>query len=313
MSGLSLSIIIVAHNQAAYLPQTFDSLRRQTCGIKNLEIILINDSSTDETQTLFDRFQAEHLENTRTQCVQFKNVGQTRNAGLALVSTPYLVFLDGDDLLSEDACTQLIHTAQSTEAEMIVTPLARFKDHPDNNQTERTFSISLLSPSDLLKQLLQHNRYMGHIGGTCFKTSLFQHLRFPPFTAYEDVFLMPDLIRHSNHIALLNQPIYYYRQHTGSTSSTLNDDKAGYMLEVLDKLKTAADSPELNTLHQALCIKQCRILLDNVKTLSQEHKTSIAKIINQIPLWSFLLAPHVRTSRKRILLQTRKEIRSWER
>lgn len=303
-----LAVIIVAHNQGAYLAQTLTSLAEQTLGVTQMQVILIDDASTDDTLEQFESFQARYPDNVVIRQVQFRNVGQTRNAALDLVNAPYLMFLDGDDLLAVDACAALLQVMCTADVGMAISPLQRFRSSPPL-QVDHQPSLALFSAAELMKKLLQHRDYMGHLAGICFRSSLFTGIRFPTFSAYEDVYLAPDLIQRAERIAMVHRSYYFYRMTAGSTSSSLNDEKAGCMLSVLEKLAGFAVAPALRRAYQALCVRQCRILLDNVRDLSAVHQAKIADLILQIPLWPFLLAMDIRVSRKRLLLQTRRQVR----
>ena len=303
-----LSVMIVAHNQGAYLAQTLASLSEQTLGMEQMQVILVNDSSTDDTPEIFENFRARYPDNVLVRQVQYRNVGQTRNAALELVSAPYLMFLDGDDLLAADAGEVLLEMLQSSGAAMAISPLERFRGSSPSIVPDDQQSVSVLTATELIHKLFQHRDYMGHLAGICFQASLFSGLRFPAFSAYEDVFIAPDLIQRAERIVMLHRSFYYYRMISGSTSSSLNDEKAGCMLSVLEKLGGFADSSVLLRAYQALCVRQCRILLDNVHNMSAGHQRKIADLILQIPLWSFLFAMDIRVSRKRLLLQTRKQV-----
>ncbi|MDR2244556.1 MAG: glycosyltransferase [Burkholderiales bacterium] len=302
-----LSLLLVAHNQAAYLPETLASLRAQTVGMDPLEVVLIDDASTDATGEQIDAFSKEYA-CVKVRHVSFRNVGKTRNAALDLATAPYLMFVDGDDVLAPNACELLLKAAQEQSAEMVVTPLRRFRGALTPQRVE-TAAFSPVAVTTFWEELLRRRRYMGHLTGCLFSRRLFEALRFPEMSSYEDIFIAPDLLNQSPRILVSNASIYFYRQHEKSLSTALNDAKAKIMLSVLDKLKKNVKSAYQQRLFEARCVKQCRILLDNVKDLSEDSRKDIESLMRAIPPLAFLVSPYVGVSHKRLFLQNRKELR----
>jgi hypothetical protein len=104
-------------------------------------------------------------------------------------------------------------------------------------------------------------------------------------------------------------PLYFYRQHEKSLSTVLNDTKAKNMLLVLAKLKGNLKTVYQQRLFEALCVKQCRVLLDNVEDLSQDSRNGIKSLMEAISPRAFLLSPHVRISRKILFVKNKRELR----
>jgi hypothetical protein len=163
----------------------------------------------------------------------------------------------------------------------------------------------------LWEELLRHQRYMGHLIGCFFSRRLFETLRFPEMSCYEDIFIVPDLLKQSPRILVSDTPIYFYRQHDRNTSAALNNVKAESMLSMLAKLKGEVKNAYQQRLFEALCVKQCRITLDNVKDLSDGNQRSIKSFMEAISPGKFLLSPYVSVSNKRLFFQNNKELRRW--
>lgn len=94
-----ISIIVPVYNVAPYLNRCFDSLRDQT--YKNLEIILIDDGSTDKSKELCEQFARDE---SRVVLKRQKNGGlsSARNTGLGLAKGDYVTFIDSDDFIAND-------------------------------------------------------------------------------------------------------------------------------------------------------------------------------------------------------------------
>ena len=94
-----LSVIVPVYNTAKYLPRSMESLNRQT--YRNLEIILVDDGSTDDSSALCDRFAQESV-NIRVIHKKNAGLGYARNSGLDVATGQYVTFLDSDDYVHED-------------------------------------------------------------------------------------------------------------------------------------------------------------------------------------------------------------------
>lgn len=117
MSEFKVSIIIPAYNAEKYLAQALDSVANQSIGVENLEVIIVNDASTDGTCDIIERycskysnFKAIHLD---------ENTGAAwgpRNIALKKASSDYIMFLDADDTYTRDACEVLYSEIVSSDA-----------------------------------------------------------------------------------------------------------------------------------------------------------------------------------------------------
>ena len=117
MENALISVIVPVYNVAAYLDACVGSLTGQT--YKNLEIILIDDGSTDQSGALCDEWEKR---DTRIRVVHQKNQGLSaaRNRGLEIISGEYVAFLDSDDIIYEDAYRRMVKALERTQADVAI-------------------------------------------------------------------------------------------------------------------------------------------------------------------------------------------------
>ncbi|WP_413854263.1 glycosyltransferase family 2 protein [Candidatus Ruminimicrobium bovinum] len=90
-----ISVIIAAKNASKYIRETIESIRKQN--IKDIEIIVVCDSCTDNTKQIAQEFCCKVAE------VNFSCISKTRNAGLNFASGEYILYIDADDILNENS------------------------------------------------------------------------------------------------------------------------------------------------------------------------------------------------------------------
>lgn len=121
MSEYKVSIIMPVYNADKYLRDSLDSIVGQSIGVENLEVVIVNDASTDKSRDIIDEycdkysnFKAIHLD---------KNVGAPhipRNIAFAHTTADYIMFLDADDTYTPTACEALYNEISSSDADVVV-------------------------------------------------------------------------------------------------------------------------------------------------------------------------------------------------
>lgn len=144
----TISIIVPIYNRAEFLTATVQSVLQQTYA--NLEVICVDDCSTDESVKILERLQAEDARINIVQ--QPENLGThgARKSGVMHASGDYLMFLDCDDELAPHACEYLIKTLQTNSVQVIEFAYQGSNEKkpslPVKNVTAENFFTSLLYP-----------------------------------------------------------------------------------------------------------------------------------------------------------------------
>lgn len=112
----SLSIIVPVYNTSQYLKKCLDSLSLQT--LEDIEIIVIENGSTDNSPELCD----EYSRNSMFRVYHTKNIGvsEARNKGIELATGKYIMFVDSDDWLEENACKSLYEAAEIENVDLVI-------------------------------------------------------------------------------------------------------------------------------------------------------------------------------------------------
>lgn len=116
-----ISIILPIYNVDKYLPAAMTSLINQTIGFENLQIILVNDGSSDDTKQLIDQY-VEKFENVSALHFDVASgaAGKPRNAGMEIATAEYMMFLDPDDTYLESTCELLYNMIVEHNSDVVV-------------------------------------------------------------------------------------------------------------------------------------------------------------------------------------------------
>jgi glycosyltransferase involved in cell wall biosynthesis len=176
---------------------------------KNLEIIIVDDGSTDSSGTICDAFAAEE---PRAKVLHQKNAGLSaaRNAGLDLARGEYIGFVDSDDFVESSMFGTLLEAAERHACPLAACGIffgnyeKSFAGTPPVVNTEEAFELYL---KDILQAFAWNKLY---------HKSLFENLRYPEGKLFEDTFVILPLLERAQKIALVQKPLYHYLQREGS-------------------------------------------------------------------------------------------------
>ncbi|MGN8967758.1 glycosyltransferase family 2 protein [Intestinimonas sp. HCP28S3_D6] len=212
-----VSIIVPVYNSEVYLGTCLESLRGQTW--PNLEIILVNDGSTDGSGRLcVAAARVDH----RIRFLDRPNggVSAARNSALAVARGDYLQFSDSDDRLTPDATETLVRAAQSTGADLVISHFFRV-DGEKQAQRGHIKGERLLTRQEFAQEMVKApaNYYYGALWNKLYRRSIVekQGLRFAEDVNWSEDFLFNlEYIRHVRLVAAVPKPLYYYHKRPGS-------------------------------------------------------------------------------------------------
>ena len=206
----SISVIIPAYNCASYLPDCLDSIIAQEYPV--LEIIIVNDGSTDETQKIITDYYHRYPDLIVPIKQENKGAAAARNKALPLVKGDYISFIDGDDYIWKDYFQVLINAATSKRADLVTCGYQKF-DTKTEKILETRDPSQWIANFGSLKHVFQYSPCAKII-----KTDLVSNnnLRFVENEIMEDgpFGIMTNSIAQNN--VTLSYLGYRYRVHDGS-------------------------------------------------------------------------------------------------
>lgn len=225
-----ISVIIPVYNVEKYLKRCIDSVLQQT--YKELEIILIDDGSTDNCGLICDEYK---VIDERIKVIHKKNggVSDARNAGLEKCVGNYICFIDSDDYVVNDYIEYLYKILKNNNAEISSCNFEYVYETTKNvkiiDEHEKIYKYDRLTA---LRELLYQKNVDNSFWGKLFKKELFENIKFPYGKIYEDFAIFYKILLKSNLLVYSNLKKYLYLQREKSILSTPFGEKDLYMITV---------------------------------------------------------------------------------
>lgn len=218
-TNIKISIIIPVYNVESYLEECLNSALNQT--LKEIEIIAVNDGSTDRSPEILNKYQNNPIVTIINQPNQGQSVA--RNAGLKKASGEYIMFLDSDDWIDSDMCEKLYNKAKKFNVPLVICNMLQFwgnrKSKVYNNlQTDENRNYSKKE----LYQLLLSQKLGCHVVNKLYLRQNMDQYKcsFEPGIYYEDLIFSFKIIEAYGQAVFINQPLYKYRMRSDSTVAT---------------------------------------------------------------------------------------------
>lgn len=207
-----ISVIINVYNREKFIGKCIESIINQT--YRNLEILIINDGSTDNTLKICESYQ-----DNRIRIISTKNSGLSlsRNVGIENSKGEYLYFVDSDDFVENDVIEYLYNLCKKYNAKFSTClPLTIF-DYNFNVKKVKE-KVKVIDSYEMLKKVLIVENMAGTIWNKLLKKELFKNIRFEN-RIINDVVVTYKLVIEAEKIAYSNQIKYYYLKHINAVTT----------------------------------------------------------------------------------------------
>ena len=266
-----ISVIVPVYNGEAFLGQCLESIAAQDYA--RLEIIIVDDGSTDGTAAISDRW-AER--DSRVRVIHQPNGGHSaaRNAGLDAMSGELMMMVDSDDVLHPDFITVLLDLMRRHEADIVVGGYVAFEGAaPDFGRLSSEGETRLLDQQQALLAVFYQHGLTHSPWGRLFKASLFDGIRFPLGIIYEDLAIIYPLLKHCQRVVTTSRVLYGYRQHANNSMRVFSPRRTA-VLDVCENLERQmqADGPQyLKAVRSRLLSAYFNILLLSNQDKQSDH------------------------------------------
>ena len=223
---VDVSIIIPAYNVSKYIEKCLNSLINQT--LKNVEIIVINDGSTDNTLDIIKSFKDERIKIIDLKVN--KGIGNARNLGIKKAKGKYIGFVDSDDYVDKKMFETMYNKAIKEDLDLVI---CDFYKVIENTKEKIKIDIPNFENTNIYKnpkllldiELCPWNKL--------YKSKLIKNTTFPTSLKYEDVPFVFKALKNAKNIGKVNKYFNYYIVHDKSETTKM-DEKVYDIFKILD-------------------------------------------------------------------------------
>ena len=212
-----ISVIVNVFNGEKYIKKCLDSIVNQT--YKDLEILIINDGSTDKTLSI-----CKSYKDKRIRIINQKNMGLSlsRNVAIDNFKGDYLFFVDADDFIEKDTIEYLYNLCVKDDTMLAICQSIDIFNY-DYIVKEIKNEETIITGKDLLKKILLFKGRYGNAWGKLIKRELINKIRFED-RRVDDVAVIYKMIMNLDKISYSNQIKYYYLRHDNSALTSVKSD-----------------------------------------------------------------------------------------
>lgn len=220
-----ISVIIPCYNVEKFIDRCMNSLINQTIGLQHLELIVVNDASTDHTLDKLKKYESRYPDNILLIDLP-ENIkqGGARNIGLQYATADHIGFVDSDDWIEPTMYEQLYEKAMKYDCDLVSCKFRRvFEEGDPMGRTGKGDQLYFIeSESDRKRFII--DGLEGGIWCNLYKKSIIldYELIFPERITYEDNFWLPVLLFYVNKVYILEEYLYHYFVNMQSTILSKN-------------------------------------------------------------------------------------------
>lgn len=214
-----ISVIVPCFNAKRYLSVCLESLKAQR--EPAIEIIFIDDGSTDATGAMLDAF-AKTEPRARVIHMQNSGVSAARNRGIAAAGGRYIAFMDADDALEEKSLALLYQAAKRSGAQITSANHTIF-DMQKNMRVPVFVEPVVQQPSEIVREIIHMHRIYNNIWNKLYDRALFEGLSLDENVHIgEDALLNLQLYMRARRVVHIQESTYVYRVHPSSAMANID-------------------------------------------------------------------------------------------
>lgn len=253
-----ISVIIPVYNVQMFLKKCVESVINQS--YSNIEIILVDDGSTDGSGMLCDslavldsRIRVFHQEN--------KGLSAARNIGIEISIGKYIMFIDSDDYIHKQMISIMYYALKRDHTKLVFCNYQYSKE--DNNLGDLAGGQDfLLSQRQVIEMYFDKQYYVEVVvaWNKLYEKSLFKDLRYPEGRLHEDEYIVFQLLNQVSQVGYVNKTLYHYRLRDGSIMNMMCEKS---MIDQLDAFRTNINYMKTSGLTDFL-VKETGWYLDHI-------------------------------------------------
>ena len=218
-----VSVVVPVYNTQKYLEKCLDSLVYQT--LDDIEIIVVNDGSPDESQKIIDRYVQAYPNKVRAYIKENGGLSDARNYGIKKASGEYIGFVDSDDYVNLDMYQNMYNKAKENDFDVVACDI-RYVYDDYSKEVSSLVDNDIFYQSDVKKQMV--NIYPA-AWNKIYRRNLFDEVLFKKNVWYEDVEFLYRLLPYVKTIGTLKKSFVNYVQRDGAITRTFDSRVYDYI------------------------------------------------------------------------------------
>ena len=277
--SIEVSIILPVYNVEDYIEECIESILKQKFSYK-YEIILVNDASTDNSGGVIQKY-ANHENLVYVELEENQGSSVARNTGIEHSKGNYLLYVDPDDILAENALQILHDTIKHHDADIVKGNNTIFNMKKENAAGFNVNETVVLENEAILSTFFDHDKMRGHPWGKLFKRSNISDVRFTKgYAMAQDLLYCTECFSKAKKCVLIPDNVYRYRlRETGSTGKKYIKESYIWWLNAVEQSGKFAHNQKLKKHHRSLMI---RTLLQITKECRSLDTLQLSKVLDEI-------------------------------
>lgn len=222
-----ISVIIPCYNAEHFLPKLMESLSGQTIGLDALELIFVNDASTDRTYEKLLEFERQYPESVMViNLPENMRQGTARNIGMSYASADYVGFVDADDYIEYDMYEKLYEKASNYHLDMAGGIVLHHENGREVRMPNHLATGKVMEVTDARgrMEMILHGNGGGMVSKIFRRQMLLEHrIFFPERTYYEDNYWLPLVCLYICRYYVIDEVVYHYVDQGESTVNQRNE------------------------------------------------------------------------------------------
>lgn len=263
--NVKVSIIVPVYNAVAYLDRCLESIINQT--YRNLEIILVDDGSTDGSEKKCVYYQKK---DSRIILLHSKNGGaaRARNLGIANSNGQYISFVDADDYIVSDYIEGMIDIILNYKLDIVVCGYVKFfegKSAVSSSEKLKVDHVNIVTGEKALEMMLYRKTFTSSPWAKLIKSSIVKEFLFPDGKLFEDLGTVYKWFASAEQIGYISKKGYYYLQRPGSCQNSEYNPRKWDLIEFSEDIMKYITNNKPNIIKSAYN----RLFISSIQILRQ--------------------------------------------
>ena len=275
---MKISVVIPLYNAEPYIGRCLDSVLRQS--YKNIEIVIVDDASTDASLSVVQRYQTQYPFVTIISHKQNKGAMMSRKDGYTAATGECLMFVDADDTLPFDAVACLVAKQQETNADIVAGNVEKI--YVDGHKERLVENLPTHATGvDMLEALLDE-KVRRCLWGRLYRTGLFHEhplINLDNMTIYEDACLLHQVVVNAHVIVTIADTVYQYNENMSSVTHRVYGTRQIESIIMANKIiaDVCQPYPQLHAkmqhriAHTVLALYSEKLAISQLRALLRKH------------------------------------------